>query len=118
MKRSIILPGLVTVFVSARTKAAGGGMRKRAAFYTAGAALAVMAIATVVTDSGTGGSGATTVADAGTSISQTPGNAPSVAFAKPEVTPTSFAGQDWPGMGSFGEHWAIPGAGVGQGEHP
>lgn len=104
-------------------------MRKRAAFYTAGAALAVMAIATVVTDSGTGGSGATAVADAGTSISQTPGNAPSVSFAKPGVVPTSFAGGDWPGMGSFagwdwpgrgsfGEHWAIPGASVGQGEHP
>ena len=76
-----------------------------------------MAIATVVTDSGTGVSGATTIAD-DTSISQTPGSTPSVAFAKPDVVPPSWAGQDWPGMGSFGEHWANPGASVGQGEHP
>jgi hypothetical protein len=85
----------------------------------AGVALAAMAVATFVTDSQTAEPGASVNADAGyTVVSQTPGNAPSVASAKPKVAPTAFAGQDWPGLGSFGEHWSNGGSNYVAGEHP
>ena len=72
----------------------------------AAAAAVTMGIATVTSSPpGVGGNSAIVNADATTLTSPNPATTPAVASAAPRVTATKFAGKDWPGRGSFGEHW-------------
>jgi hypothetical protein len=72
--------------------------------------LAVAALATmgaISLESGSVGVGhaPAIVADSNTVTSAVPPSTPAIAKAGPVVKPTTFAGGDWPGMGSMGEDW-------------
>ena len=70
----------------------------------AAGALAVMGTITVAMGS-SGNAASNTVFVADTTTETTPPATPGVASAAPKVKATTFAGGDWPGMGTFGEDW-------------
>ena len=78
---------------------------KALSLVAAGGAMAVMGIVTVAAGAGDGTAPTSPAVVAGTATTTSPFEVNSPAAGAKVVKPTTFAGGDWPGMGSFGEDW-------------